>query len=44
MKGVAGGLDVHCEGVCRVLLLPVVNERMGCVDQSVLWYGVEETD
>ena len=44
VEGVAGGLDIHCEGVCGLLLLPVVNERVNCINESVLWDRVEKAD
>ena len=44
VKGVAGSLDIHRKGVCGLLLLPVVNERVNCIDESVLWDRVEEAD
>ena len=44
VEGVAGGLDIHCEGVCGLLLLPVVNHRVNCIDESVLGDRVEEAD
>ena len=44
VEGVAGGVDIHCEGVCGLLLLPVVNHRMNCIDESVLGDRVEEAD
>ena len=44
VKGVAGSLDIHRQGVCGALLSPVVNERVNCIDESVLWDRVEEAD
>ena len=44
VKRVAGSLDIHCEGVCGLLLLPVVNERVNCIDEAVLWDRVKEAD
>ena len=44
VEGVASGVDIHCEGVCGLLLLPVVNHRMNCIDESVLGDRVEEAD
>ena len=43
VEGVAGGLDIHGEGV-RGLLLQVVNHRVNCIDESVLGDRVEEAD
>ena len=42
VEGVACGLNIHCEGVCGLLLLPVVNHGVNCVDQSMLGNRVEE--
>ena len=36
VEGVACGLNIHCEGVCGLLLLPVVNHGVDCVDQTML--------
>ena len=44
VKRVAGSLDIHRQGVCGLLLLPVLNERVNCIDESVLWDRVEESD
>ena len=44
VKRVASGLDIHCEGVCGLLLLPVVNERVDCINESVLRDRVEKAD
>ena len=44
VEGVASGVDIHGEGVCGLLLLPVVNHRMNCIDESVLGDRVEEAD
>ena len=33
-KGVAGGLDIHRQGVCGLLLLPVVDEGVNRIDKS----------
>ena len=42
VEGVAGGVNVHCEGVCGLLLLPVVNHGVNCIDQAMLGNRVEE--
>ena len=44
VEGVACGLNIHCEGVCGLLLLPVVNHGVNCVDQSMLGNRVEEAN
>ena len=44
VKRVASGLDIHCKGVCGLLLLPVVNERVDCINESVLGDRVEKAD
>ena len=44
VKRVAGSLDIHRQGVCGLLLLPVLNERVNCIDESVLWDRVKESD
>ena len=44
VERIAGGLGIHRQGVCGLLLLPVVDEGVNCIDESVLWDGVEETD
>ena len=41
---VASIFNIHCEGVCGLLLLPVVNHGVNCVDQSMLGNRVEEAD
>ena len=43
VEGVAGGLNIYCESVCGLLLLPVLNHGVNCIDQSVLGDRVEET-
>ena len=43
VKRVAGSLDIHRQGVCGLLLLPVLNERVNCIDESV-WDRVKESD
>ena len=43
VEGVAGGVNVHCKGVCGLLLLlPVVNHGVDCIDQAMLGNRVEE--
>ena len=42
VKGVAGGLDIHCDGVGGMLLLPVVNHRVNGINESVLGDRVEK--
>ena len=37
VERIAGGLDVHRQGVCWLLLLPVVDEGVNRIDESVLW-------
>ena len=46
VKRVAGSLDIHRQGVCGLLLLPVLNERVNGIDESVLWdrVRVKESD
>ena len=44
VKRVAGSLDIHRQGVCGLLLLPVLDERVNSIDESVLWDRVEEAD
>ena len=44
VKRVAGSLDIHRQGVCGLLLLPVLNEGVNCIDESVLWDGVKKSD
>ena len=44
VEGVAGGLDVHGDGVGGLLLLPVVNHRVNSINESALGDRVEEAD
>ena len=44
VEGVAGGLDIHCNGVGGLLLLPVVDHRVNGINESVLGDRVEEAD
>ena len=44
VKRVAGSLDIHRQGVCGLLLLPVLDERVNGIDESVLWDRVKESD
>ena len=37
VKRVAGSLDIHRQGVCGLLLLPVLDEGVNRIDESVLW-------
>ena len=36
VEGVACGLNIHSESVRGLLLLPVLNHGVNCIDQSVL--------
>ena len=44
VEGVAGGLDIHCDGVGGLLLLPVVDQRVNGINESVLGDRVEEAN
>ena len=44
VERVAGGLNIHRQGVGGLLLLPVVDEGVNCVDESMLGNGVEKAD
>ena len=43
MEGVAGGLDVYGDCGCGLVLLPMLNEAVNSLKESVLGNGVEET-
>ena len=43
VEGVACCLNVHCEGVCALLCLPVVNHGVDCIDKTMLGNRVEES-
>ena len=36
MEGVAGGFGVNGQGVCSMLVLPLLNHRVDCVNEAVL--------
>ena len=36
MEGVASGFGINCQGVCSVLVLPLLNHRVNCVNEAVL--------
>ena len=42
VEGIAGGLNIHSESVCGLLLLPVLYHGVDCIDQSMLGDRVEE--
>ena len=44
VEGVAGGVDINCDGVGGLLLLPVVNQRVNGINESVLGDRVEEAN
>ena len=44
VERVASCLNVHCEGVCGLLCLPVLNHGVDCVDETVLGNGIEEAN
>ena len=37
VERIAGGLDIYRQGVCGLLLLPVEDKGVNCIDESVLW-------
>ena len=39
VEGIAGGLNIHSESVCGLLLLPVLYHGVDCIDQSVVKCG-----
>ena len=41
VEGVACGLDIHSEGVCGLLLLPVVDKRVNCINEMSRCCGTE---
>ena len=44
VERVACGLGVHCQSMCGLLRLPLLDQRVNCVNKAVLWDGVEKTD
>ena len=44
MERIAGGFCVHCDGVGRILVLPVLDHGVDGINEAMLWNGVEETN
>ena len=37
MERIARGLGVHCQSMCGLLRLPLLDQRVDCVNEAVLW-------